>query len=66
MNYSKSSVSSSNLGELRGPGEKERELAGQVQGHLMDMVGGVRPREVGVTGVNIGAVRRVLGTDIMQ
>eukprot|EP00090_Calanus_glacialis_P046975 TRINITY_DN949_c0_g1_i1.p1 TRINITY_DN949_c0_g1~~TRINITY_DN949_c0_g1_i1.p1 ORF type:complete len:644 (-),score=181.07 TRINITY_DN949_c0_g1_i1:103-2034(-) len=61
-----SSVSSSNLGELRGPGEKERELAGQVQGHLMDMVGGVRPREVGVTGVNIGAVRRVLGTDIMQ
>eukprot|EP00092_Neocalanus_flemingeri_P032835 GFUD01035711.1.p1 GENE.GFUD01035711.1~~GFUD01035711.1.p1 ORF type:complete len:645 (+),score=163.96 GFUD01035711.1:36-1970(+) len=61
-----SSVSSSNLGEVRGPGEKERELAGQVQGNLVDMVGGVRPRELGVTGGNIGAVRRVLGSDIMQ
>ena len=61
-----SSVSSSNLGDVRGPGEKERELAGAVQGHLMDMVGGVRPRELGITGGNIGAVRRVLGSDIMQ
>ena len=61
-----SSVSSSNLGEERGPGERERELAVQVQGNLVDMVGVVRPRELGITGGNIGAVRRVLGSDIMQ
>jgi len=61
-----SSVSSSNLGDVRGPSDKENELAGQVQGHLTEMVSGVKPRDLGISGSNIGAVRRVLGTDIMQ
>lgn len=40
--------SSSNLNQLEGPGEKEMELAGQVQGNLVDMVGSMSrgPREL--------------------
>jgi len=61
-----SNVSSSNMGDVRGPSDKEKELAGQVQGNLVDMVGSTRPRDLGLSGGNIGAVRRVIGNDIIQ
>merc|ERR1719397_1879512 len=55
------SVAATSLAETRGPGERERELAGQIQGNLADMVAGVRPRDVGMPAANLGHVKRVLG-----
>ena len=56
-----SSVSSSNLGDVRGPGEKERELAGAVQGGLADMVASLRPRDLVNPNTSMTGVRRALG-----
>ena len=63
-------VPSTNMSELAGPGDKERELAGEIQGNLVDIVGsglgggevgggGVVPRDL-VTTASLGAVRRQL------
>ena len=64
-----SAVPSTNMSELPGPGERERELAGQIQDNFVNIVGsagtgggeggGVAPRDL-VTGASLGAVRRQL------
>ena len=62
-----SSVPSNNIGEIRGPAEGERSLAGQIQGNLVDLVAaGARPRDLGVNPVSVGAVRRSLPADIIH
>ena len=63
-----SSVPSNNIGELLGVGEAEADLAGQIQGNLVDLVGAgpVRPRDLGVNHVNLGAVKRTLPGDIIH
>ena len=61
-------VPSTNMSELPGPGERERELAGEIQDNFVNIVGsaggggaggGVAPRDL-VTGASLGAVRRQL------
>ena len=53
-------VPSTNMSELPVPGERERELAGEIQGNFVDMVGsGVSPGDL-VTAASLGSVRRQL------
>jgi len=56
---------SSDLNKLEGPSEHERELANQVQGNLVDMVGSMRggPQEF-VNANSINAVRRAIGEPV--
>ena len=63
-----SSVPCNNIGELLGVGEAEADLAGQIQGNLVDLVGSgpVRPRDLGVNHVTMGAVKRTLPVDIIH
>ena len=60
-------VPSTNMSELPGPGERERELAGEIQDNFVNIVGSagagggaVAPRDLGVTGASLGAVKRQL------
>ena len=55
-----SAVPSTNMSELPGPGERERELAGEIQGNFVDIVGSrAGPGDL-VTAASLSAVRRQL------
>ena len=60
-------VAASNISDLRQMADNERDIAAQIQGNLVDIVGaGTRPRDFGLNSVSLSGVRRVLPTDVLN